>query len=70
EDVAKKLGLETPESAESIVMKAILDGVIGDAQIHHEQKYTSMSIYSSTEPQKVFNKRITFCLQLHNDAVK
>jgi len=27
-------------------------------------------VYSSEEPQKAFNRRIVFCLELHNDAVK
>ncbi|CBZ51272.1 proteasome subunit p58, related [Neospora caninum Liverpool] len=73
EDVAQKLGLDSATSAENIVAKAILDGVI-EATIDHEKKYVeskaSVAIYSSTEPQKAFNKRITFCLQLHTDAVK
>ncbi|PFH31524.1 PCI domain-containing protein [Besnoitia besnoiti] len=73
QDVADKLGLDSAASAESIVAKAILDGVI-EATIDHEQKYVeskaSVAIYSSTEPQKAFNKRITFCLQLHTDAVR
>ncbi|KFG62919.1 PCI domain-containing protein [Toxoplasma gondii RUB] len=73
EDVAEKLGLDSAASAENIVAKAILDGVI-EAAIDHEKKCVeskaSVAIYSSTEPQKAFNKRITFCLQLHTDAVK
>lgn len=27
-------------------------------------------IYSTLEPQSAFHKRITFCLNVHNDAVK
>merc|ERR1712014_355059 len=27
-------------------------------------------LYSSCEPQKALHKRIAFCLQMHNDAVK
>ena len=27
-------------------------------------------LYSTLEPQAAFHKRITFCLNLHNDAVK
>ena len=27
-------------------------------------------VYSTLEPQSAFHKRITFCLNVHNDAVK
>jgi 26S proteasome regulatory subunit N3 len=27
-------------------------------------------VYSTLEPQAAFHKRITFCLNIHNDAVK
>ena len=29
-----------------------------------------IDVYSTLEPQAAFHKRITFCLNLHNDAVK
>ena len=30
----------------------------------------SVDLYASNEPQKAFHRRITFCLDLYNDAVK
>ena len=29
-----------------------------------------MNVYATNEPQQAFHKRITFCLNIHNDAVK
>lgn len=30
----------------------------------------SVDLYASNEPQKAFHRRIAFCLDLYNDAVK
>lgn len=73
-DVCTKLHLDTGvEDAEFIVAKAIRDGVI-DATIDHQggfmQSSESGDIYSTQEPHSAFHRRITFCLDLHNDAVK
>jgi len=72
-DICSKLRLESAEDAEFIVAKAIRDGVIS-ATINHEEQYVqskeTTDIYSTTEPQKAFHRRITFCLNTHNDAVK
>jgi len=72
-DVAKRLALDSPESAELICAKAVRDGVI-DATISHEKGQLVSSevldIYSTIEPQQAFHKRIQFCLSMHNDAVK
>lgn len=71
-DVKDKLGLESVEETEQIVAKAIRDGVI-EATLNHDQMYMqSLSVvdqYASNDPQLVLNKRIEFCMQLHNDAV-
>jgi len=72
-DVAAKLHLDHPEDMEPIAAKAIRDGVI-DAKLDHASA-TLISegptdVYSSLEPQAAFHKRITFCLNVHNDAVK
>merc|ERR1712039_1092206 len=73
QDIATKLGLETPKDAAGVVAKAVVDGVI-DATIDYDQQYlTSKSrqdLYSSCEPQKALHKRISYCLQMHNDTVK
>jgi len=73
QDICTKLGLESEQDAAGVVAKAIVDGVI-DATIDYDQKCVSsqqkIDIYSSCEPQKAFHKRISFCLQMHNDTVK
>jgi len=72
-DICAKLHLESVEDAEFIVAKAIRDGVIS-ATIDHAggfiQSKENIDIYSTQEPQAAFHKRITFCLNTHNEAVK
>jgi len=72
-DICSKLHLENVEDAEFIVAKAIRDGVI-NATINHEGHYIqskeTTDIYSTQEPQKAFHRRISFCLNTHNEAVK
>lgn len=73
QDICTKLGLESEQDAAGVVAKAIVDGVI-DATIDYDKKCVSSQqkhdIYTSCEPQKAFHKRISFCLQMHNDTVK
>jgi len=73
QDICTKLGLETPQDAAGVVAKAVVDGVI-DATIDYDQGFLQSKqrhdLYSSCEPQKALHKRIAFCLQMHNDAVK
>ncbi|XP_052894594.1 probable 26S proteasome non-ATPase regulatory subunit 3 [Anopheles moucheti] len=73
QDIARKLGLDSPEDAEFIVAKAIRDGVI-EATLDPEKGYMrskeSTDIYSTREPQLAFHQRISFCLDLHNQSVK
>lgn len=72
-DICIKLHLDSEESTEYIVSKAIRDGVI-EATINHElgfmQSKELLDIYSTKLPQAEFNQRIQFCLSLHNDSVK
>ena len=72
-DIRKKLGLESVEETEHIVAKAIRDGVI-DAVIDHDKQWISSlshtDVYASNDPQAMLDKRIRFCMDLHNDAVK
>lgn len=72
-DIAEKLHLSSPTAAEYICAKAIRDGVI-EAKIDHEQGFLTshelVDIYSTEEPQNAFHKRIAFCLDIHNEAVK
>lgn len=73
EDIRKKLSLESYEETEQIVAKAIRDGVI-DAIIDHDAKSMRSrditDVYTSNDPQNILNKRIKFCMDLHNDALK
>ncbi|OQR91890.1 26S proteasome non-ATPase regulatory subunit 3 [Achlya hypogyna] len=72
-DICTKLALDTPQNAEFVCAKAIRDGVI-DAVIDHKhgwmQSKETVDVYATTEPQQAFHKRITFCLDVHNEAVK
>lgn len=72
-DVAAKLGLASAEDAECIVSKAIRDGGI-DAVLDHTsgwmQSRESVDVYTTAQPQAEFHTRVTFCLDLHNEAVK
>eukprot|EP00732_Lithocolla_globosa_P004186 Lithocolla_globosa_v1_NODE_3722_length_1597_cov_31.643969.p1 type:complete len:469 gc:universal NODE_3722_length_1597_cov_31.643969:48-1454(+) len=72
-DICSKLHLDSIEDAEYIVTKAIRDGVI-EATVDHENGYMKSKeladVYSSNEPAVAFHQRITFCLDLHNDAIK
>eukprot|EP00297_Palpitomonas_bilix_P007597 CAMPEP_0113875372 /NCGR_PEP_ID=MMETSP0780_2-20120614/4913_1 /TAXON_ID=652834 /ORGANISM="Palpitomonas bilix" /LENGTH=493 /DNA_ID=CAMNT_0000861369 /DNA_START=106 /DNA_END=1587 /DNA_ORIENTATION=- /assembly_acc=CAM_ASM_000599 len=73
DDICAKCGIQSRGDAEAIVAKAIRDGVI-DAVIDHKEGYVRSKdigdIYSTTEPQIAFRRRIDFCMQLHNDAIK
>lgn len=71
--VAHKLGLESEEEAEYVVAKAVRDGVI-DAGLDHEAgcmvSSEVLDVYSSAEPQREFDERIRFCLELRAQSVK
>jgi len=68
-----KLSLDSVEETEQIVAKAIRDGVI-DAVINHDQGFMQSreqsDVYESNAPQNMLHKRITFCMDMHADAVK
>lgn len=72
-DVADKLQLPSAQTAEYICARAIKDGVI-EASIDHENGWLTSNevtdVYSTEEPQKAFHRRIVFCLDVHNEAVK
>lgn len=72
QEISQKLNLGSPEDAEYVVAKAIRDGGI-DASINHTEGYIksndNVDIYATNEPEKSFNLRINFCLQIHNEAV-
>lgn len=72
-DVAEKLNLQSAKSAEYICAKAIRDGVI-EASLDHDNACLISNevtdLYGTQEPQRAFHRRIVFCLDVHNDAVK
>ncbi|KMU84541.1 26S proteasome non-ATPase regulatory subunit 3 [Coccidioides immitis H538.4] len=72
-DICLRLGLDSEESAEYIVAKAIRDGVI-EATIDHEHGYMKSKevgdVYATQEPGEVFHERIQACLNLHDESVK
>jgi 26S proteasome regulatory subunit N3 len=72
-DICLKLHLEGEADAESIVSKAIRDGVI-EATIDHAHGYIqskdTADVYVTAEPQAALHQRISYCLDLHNTSVK
>jgi 26S proteasome regulatory subunit N3 len=72
-DISQKLHFDNVEDVECIVAKAIRDGII-DATIDHKGGFIkskeTVDVYSTTEPADAFHKRITLCLQTHDEAVK
>ena len=63
----------TAAEVEGIVAKAIRDGSL-DATLDHTTKTltsgTAVNIYRTGTPAEVFDRRINFTLNIHNDAVK
>ena len=72
-DICLRLNLDSEESAEYIVAKAIRDGVI-EATLDHEKGYMKSKdpgdIYATREPGEAFHDRIRACLGLHDESVK
>jgi len=72
-DICLRLRLDSEETAEYIVAKAIRDGVI-EATLDHEHGYMKSKdvgdIYATREPGEAFHERIRACLGLHDESVK
>ena len=72
-DICYKLDLDSEQSAEYIVAKAIRDGVI-EATLDHEDALMRSKevgdIYATREPGEAFHDRIRACLDLHDESVK
>ena len=65
--------LDSAASSEFVCAKAIKDGVIDAVIDHDNQQIRSKGVadvYSTNEPQKAFHRRIVFCLDVRNEAVK
>ncbi|CAG9465053.1 unnamed protein product [Pedinophyceae sp. YPF-701] len=74
-DVAARLGLDAGDDGdvEHIVAKAIRDGAVDGTIDASEGVLLSrevVDVYGTYEPQKAFDARIAFCLDLHNEAVR
>lgn len=73
QDIASKLNLDSADDAMFIVSKCIHDGVI-DAVIDRENNFMfskeHKDRYATQEPQAVLHKRVMFCMDIHNSAVK
>ncbi|GJJ15082.1 hypothetical protein Clacol_009357 [Clathrus columnatus] len=72
-EICVKLHLDSEEDAEYIVGKAIRDGVI-EGRIVHERGWLECGSQSKgaygVEVTDSFNRRVGFCMQLHNESVK
>ncbi|KII87567.1 hypothetical protein PLICRDRAFT_54649 [Plicaturopsis crispa FD-325 SS-3] len=71
-DICVKLHLDSEEDAEYIVGKAIRDGVI-EGRVVHERGWMECGGQKGgygPEVSEVFNRRIGYCLELHNQSVK
>lgn len=72
-DICIRLKLDSEESAEYIVAKAIRDGVI-EASLDRERGFMRSKeigdVYATREPGDAFHERIRACLALHDESVK
>ena len=71
-DICLKLHLDSEEDAEYIVGKAIRDGVI-EGRIIHEKGWMECEGRKNgygPEVSDIYMRRITYCMDLHNQSVK
>eukprot|EP00186_Timspurckia_oligopyrenoides_P001742 CAMPEP_0182443370 /NCGR_PEP_ID=MMETSP1172-20130603/2125_1 /TAXON_ID=708627 /ORGANISM="Timspurckia oligopyrenoides, Strain CCMP3278" /LENGTH=514 /DNA_ID=CAMNT_0024638631 /DNA_START=44 /DNA_END=1588 /DNA_ORIENTATION=- len=72
-DLSERLNLDSVQDAEFVIAKAIRDGVI-DATINHDESFMcsneTYDTYATIEPSNAFHNRISFCLNIHNEAVR
>eukprot|EP01105_Mastigella_eilhardi_P015861 TRINITY_DN362_c2_g1_i1.p1 TRINITY_DN362_c2_g1~~TRINITY_DN362_c2_g1_i1.p1 ORF type:complete len:499 (-),score=191.20 TRINITY_DN362_c2_g1_i1:187-1560(-) len=73
EEVAVRLRLDTAADCEFIIAKAIRDGIV-EASIDHAGGYVrskeNLDVYATAEPRQAFARRIAYCLNIHDDAVR
>jgi 26S proteasome regulatory subunit N3 len=72
-DIATRLSLPSASDAEFLCAKAVADGIIDGSLDHAAGMLTSSStpnVYTTPEPAEAFAKRIAFCLDVHNEAVR
>lgn len=72
-DICMRLNLESEQSAEYVVAKAIRDGVI-EASLDHDRgimvSKEQGDVYATREPGEAFHERIRACLSLHDESVR
>ncbi|CEP60753.1 proteasome regulatory particle lid subunit RPN3 LALA0_S01e18162g [Lachancea lanzarotensis] len=72
-DICLKLRLDSEQTVEYMVSRAIRDGVI-EAKINHEHGFIESSellnVYATEQPQQLFDERIKFVNELHDECVK
>ncbi|CCE63129.1 hypothetical protein TPHA_0E00330 [Tetrapisispora phaffii CBS 4417] len=72
-DICLRLHLDSEQTVEYMVSRAIRDGVI-EAKINNEEGTIETSellnTYGTTQPQQMFDERINFVNQLHDECVK
>lgn len=71
-DICVALHLDSEEDAEYVVGKAIRDGVISGRIVHEKGWLECGSSQTGYGPDvaEAYQRRIGFCLQLHNESVK
>lgn len=71
-DICLKLSLDSEQTVEYMVSRSIRDGVI-EANINHKDGYIEttelLNVYDTRDPQRVFDERIRFINQLHDESV-
>lgn len=71
-DMCLKLSLDSEQTVEYMVSRSIRDGVI-EANINHKDGYIEttelLNIYDTRDPQRVFDERIKFVNQLHDESM-
>ncbi|AET41041.1 proteasome regulatory particle lid subunit RPN3 Ecym_7193 [Eremothecium cymbalariae DBVPG len=71
-DICLRLHLDSEQTVEYMVSRAIRDGVI-EAKINHQEGYIETSellnVYATKQPQHIFDDRIIFVNQLHDECV-
>lgn len=71
-DICLKLSLDSEQTVEYMVSRSIRDGVI-EANINHKDGYIEtteiLNIYDTKDPQRVFDERIKFVNQLHDESM-
>ncbi|CCH61825.1 hypothetical protein TBLA_0F02860 [Henningerozyma blattae CBS 6284] len=71
-DICIKLNLDSEQTVEYMISRAIRDGVL-EAKINHKLGYIEttelLNVYGTNEPQDAFDERIKFVNQLHDESL-